>query len=270
MNNSAHPLDLATALVAMDEDRYTGRFTPAYANMVGPFGGVIAASMLNAVLLHPQRMGEPAALTVNFAGPISDAEFQISARPSRSNRSTQHWNIELLQDGEIAVTATALLAVRREGWSAQELAFPEVPPAEAVAPTTVPVPIAWVKSYQMRFIDGLLTMNGADSSDSSLSRLWVRDEPPRTLDFLSLTALADVFFPRVFLRRQMPCPAGTVSMTVYYHASGHELDSYGQQHVLACARANQLRNGFADQTAELWSNDGKLLVTTQQLVYYKA
>ena len=181
MNNSAHPLDLATALVAMDEDRYTGRFTPAYANMVGPFGGVIAASMLNAVLLHPQRMGEPAALTVNFAGPISDAEFQISARPSRSNRSTQHWNIELLQDGEIAVTATALLAVRREGWSAQELAFPEVPAAEAVAPTTAPVPIAWVKSYQMRFIDGLLTMNSADSSDSSLSLLWVRDEPARTI-----------------------------------------------------------------------------------------
>lgn len=270
MNTSIHPFDQATQLIPLDEGRYTGHITPAYANMVGPFGGVIAATMLNAVLLHPQRMGEPVALTINFAGPITAEPFQVNARPSRSNRSTQHWNIELTQHGEIAVTATAMLAVRREGWSSQELAFPQVPPAEQVAVATAPVPIAWVKHYQMRFIEGVLTMNSADSTDTSLSRLWVRDEPPRPLDFLSLTSLADVFFPRVFLRRQMACPAGTVSMTVYYHADSQELAAYGQQSLLACARANQLHNGFADQTAELWGADGKLLVTTQQLVYYKA
>ena len=270
MNNAAHPFDQATRLVALDEHHYQGYITPAYANMVGPFGGVIAATLLNAVMLHPQRLGEPVALTINFAGPISDAEFRISARPARSNRSTQHWNIELTQDGEIAVTATLMLAVRRDSWSAQELAFPDVLPPEQIAPASTPIPIAWIKRYQMRFIDGLLTMNPADSSDSSLSRLWVRDEPPRPLDFLSLTAMADVFFPRVFQRRQMPCPAGTVSMTVYYHHASHELAACGEQPLLACARANQLRNGFADQTAELWSRDGQLLVTSQQLVYYKA
>jgi len=270
MDTSAHPLDQAIHLVALEEDRYTGHITPAYANMVGPFGGVIAATMLNAVLLHPRRMGEPVALTINFAGPITDEPFRISARPARSNRSTQHWIIELTQHGEIAVTATAMLAVRRDSWSAQELTVPDVPPAEQITPSSAPVPIAWVKCYQMRFVDGLLTMNSADTSDSSLSRLWVRDEPPRPLDFLSLTALADVFFPRIFLRRQAPCPAGTVSMTIYYHTDSQELAAYGQQPVLACARANQMHKGFADQTAELWGADGKLLVTSQQLVYYKA
>jgi acyl-CoA thioesterase len=270
MNTTAHPFDQAIRLLAQDEGTYTGQITAAYANMVGPFGGVIAATLLNAVLLHPQHKGEPVALTINFAGPITDAEFQVSAQPVRTNRSTQHWNIALTQDGETAVTATAMLAVRRESWSAQELGFPDVPAAHALTPTLIPVPIAWVKNYQMRFIDGMLTMDGTGGSESSLSRLWVRDEPPRTLDFLSLTALADVFFPRVFVRRQMPCPAGTVSMTVYYHASGEELATFGQQPVLACARANQLRKGFADQTAQLWSHDGQLLVTSQQLVYYKA
>ena len=270
MTTPVHPLDQATRLVALDEGNYTGYITPAYANMVGPFGGAIAATMLNAVLLHPRRMGDPVALTINFAGPISDEAFQINARPARTNRSTQHWNIELTQHGETAVTASVMLAVRRDSWAAQELAMPDVPPAANVAVTTAAVPIAWLKSYQMRFIEGLPTMNSADSSDSSLSRLWVRDEPPRPLDFLSLTALADVFFPRVFHRRQVACPAGTVSMTVYYHVDSQELTAYGQQSVLACARANQLRKGFADQSAELWGEDGKLLVTTQQLVYYKA
>lgn len=270
MNIPAHPFDQATRLTKSEEGTYSGQITPAYANMVGPFGGVIAATMLNAVMQQPQRAGEPVALTINFAGPIADAPFQVNARATRSNRSTQHWYIELTQHGEIAVTATAMLAVRRDSWSAQELEFPQVPPAESVAPTITPVPIAWVKSYEFRFIEGLLSMNSADSSDSSLSRLWVRDTPPRPLDFLSLTALADVFFPRIFIRRQAPCPAGTVTMTVYFHASSQELAACGQQPLLACARANQLRNGFADQTAELWSAAGQLLVTSQQLVYYKA
>jgi hypothetical protein len=34
----------------------------------------------------------------------------------------------------------------------------------------------------------------------------------------SLTALADVFYPRIFLRRTRRVPVGTVSMTVYFHA----------------------------------------------------
>ena len=47
---------------------------------------------------------------------------------------------------------------------------------------------------------------------------WLRDDPPRPLDFASLTAMADVFFPRVWLRRATRVPVGTVSMTVYFHA----------------------------------------------------
>jgi hypothetical protein len=46
------------------------------------------------------------------------------------------------------------------------------------------------------------------SGDHSLSQLWMRDAPPRPLDFCSLAALADVFFPRVWLRRARQVPAG--------------------------------------------------------------
>jgi acyl-CoA thioesterase len=269
MISAEHPFDQAIRLVAQSNDEFSGQFTPAYANMVGPFGGVIAAVMLNSVLQSPQRLGEPVALTVNFAGPISSEPFTLKARAARTNRSTQHWTVELSQNGEVAVTATAMLAVRRESWSAQELQCPTVPPVDEVS-TATPIDFAaWTHSYQMRFIDGLLTFQAEDKSDSSQTRLWVRDEPARPLDFQSLSALADVFFPRVFLRTQAPCPAGTVSMTTYFHVSSQQLAAYANQHLLACARANQLCNGFADQTAELWGSDGQLLVTSQQLVYFK-
>ena len=59
--------------------------------MVGPFGGITAAVLLRAIESHPDRLGEPVALTVNFAAPIVDGEFEISRRAPRTNRTNQHW-----------------------------------------------------------------------------------------------------------------------------------------------------------------------------------
>ena len=110
--------------------------------------------------------------------------------------------------------------------------------------------------------------DGAEGTDS-LTRLWVRDEPPRPLDFASLTALSDIFFPRVWLRRAKFVPIGTVSMTVYFHADQAQLQATGTGYLLGQAQAQAFHNGYFDQTAQLWNEAGELLVTTHQVVYYK-
>jgi hypothetical protein len=89
------------------------------------------------------------------------------------------------------------------------------------------------------------------------------------LDFASLTALSDLFFPRVFLRRARLVPVGTVSMTVYFHASAEQLAQTGTGYLLGQTRAQAFRNGYFDQTSQLWNEAGILLVTTHQIVYYK-
>src|SRR5690606_13158271 len=91
-----HPLDETLALVA-DGDALTGRITPAWGNMIGPYGGAIAAVMLQAVMQHGERQGEPLSLTVNYAAPIADAAFRVTATPLRTNRSSQHWQVVLTQ-----------------------------------------------------------------------------------------------------------------------------------------------------------------------------
>ena len=107
------------------------------------------------------------------------------------------------------------------------------------------------------------------SGETSQSQLWVRDTPPRVLDFGSLTSMADIFFPRVYLRRALRVPAGTVSMTVYFHANGPQLAQSGTGFLLAQARSQAFRDGFFDQTAQLWNEAGHLLATTHQIVYFK-
>ena len=280
-----HPFDEALTLTpvapgAHESERsahghFEARPHPAYANMVGPFGGVTAAQALAPVLAHPQRLGEPLALTVNFAAPVLDAPLRLEARPVRTNRSTQHWAVTLQQtDAQgvdaVVATATAVTAARRETWSATDAPMPDVPPpAEVPRDRFGARGPAWVRRYDLRPLAGALPAEWDGREADSHSRLWLRDDPPRPLDFLSLAAMADVFFPRVWRRRARMTPVGTVSMTVYFHASAAELAATGEQYLLGQARAQSFFNGFFDQSAELWNPAGHLLATTHQIVYYK-
>lgn len=285
MAHDGHPFDQAIALVAQGPDRWRGHTRAAYWNMVGPFGGITAATVLQAVLRHPQCLGVPVALTVNYAAALVAGPFTVTARAARTNRSTQHWVVEVTQeapgadgraDTGVVLTATVLTALRRDTWGIQDTPMPAVPmPQDVVSPPPWHAPIEWIKRYEVLQLQGPLPgeWDGAVSTlgpdEASLSRLWMRDAPPRPLDYASLAALADVFFPRVYLRRARRVPAGTVSMTVYFHADDALLREVGDGYVLGQARAHAFHAGFHDQSAQLWSACGKLLATSLQMVYYK-
>lgn len=265
-----HPFDDAIALAPLATGQWQGRTSAVYANMVGPFGGTTAAVLLQAVLQHPQRQGEPIAQTVNYLAPVADGAFDLAAQPVRTNRSTQHWLVQLLQGGEVAANATVVLALRRDTWGAAELAPHDVPAAASLprAPTTgLP---AWTRAYDMRFIPGEepWPFDGQERAHAT-TRLWVRDEPERPLDFASLASLCDVFLPRIYVRRRQRTPIGTVSLTTYFHADAARLAEQGARPVLGVARAQAYHRGFFDQSAEVWGDGGVLLASTHQIVYFK-
>jgi hypothetical protein len=79
-----------------------------------------------------------------------------------------------------------------------------------------------------------------------------------------------VFYPRVFRRRARFAPAGTVSITTFFHADAAALAAQGARPVFARARARCFVQGFHDQSAEVWGDDGSLLASSHQVVYYKA
>ena len=236
--------------------------------MVGPFGGVTAAVMLQAVMQHPERLGNPVSLTVNFCAGVAEGAFEVMAKPARTNRSTQHWQMELVQAGEVVITATAVTAVRRSTFSSNESPMPAVAAAHNLQ-RAQPPKLPWTQRYDMRSITGHLPATWDGTEGDTLTQMWVRDVQERAVDFASLTALADSFFPRVYLRRKTFVPIGTVSMTVYFHADAAELAALGSGFVLGQAKAQCFFNGFFDQTAQLWSGAGTLLATTHQVVYYK-
>ena len=266
-----HQLDMAIELSG-DPDRYIGHVSPAYQNMVGPFGGVTAATILQSVLIHPERVGSPISLTVNYLGPIKEGELVIRPKLLRANRSNQHWMVELLQDEDIYASATCVFAERKDTWAGEEIAFPEVGSPELNAPLAeLPMLPKWVKQYEMRFVNGNpFDLEKKDNRENlSESLVWMADKPKRNIDFVSLTALADAFFPRFIVRNRKFVPCGTVSMTIHFHALEEDLAELTSTKVLGRARASKFSGSYFDQTGELWGENKKLLATTSQMVYYK-
>ena len=65
--------------------RYAGHTAPACWNMIGPYGGITAALVLQAVMRHPDRLGEPITLTVNLPGRCPPGPFEAHAVALRTN-----------------------------------------------------------------------------------------------------------------------------------------------------------------------------------------
>jgi acyl-CoA thioesterase len=269
--NELHPLDQATKLVRLGPERVEGRTSEFYSNMGGPFGGFTAGVLLRAVMDDARRQGPPVALTVNYCAAIADGAFEISVRERRTGKSTQHWSLELTQGDRVAATASVVCGARRPVWSHHPALPPKIAPPQELPAFDTAKRFGWVQRYEMRFARGEIDFQPRDPADlrDPTSLLWMRDNPQRPLDFVSLAALSDAFIIRAFVVRGVFVPVGTITLTTYFHADDAALAEQGSDPLLGYATANIFADGFADQTAQLWGRGDRLLATSAQIVWYK-
>jgi acyl-CoA thioesterase len=271
LTRTQHLFDEATRVTAGDS-RWQGQTSDDYWAFVGPFGGATAATILRALIDHPERSGDPLSLTVNYCAPIAQGAFDLDVRLVKANRSSQHWCVELTQGGgEVATLATAVFAERRPSWSHQQAEYPQATPFEQILPYPR-IKASWANQYDFRFVEGHPDFSGAkkDAPASAFSKLWVSDRVPRKIDALSLMSMSDAFFGRVFHARRELVPFGTVSLTTYFHTDTDDLAAEEISRVLAVADAKIFHKSYGDQNGELWSPNGRLLATTTQIAYFKA
>lgn len=268
-----HPFDEATALLGTPEGVRRGRTSDAYWTFISPFGGVSAATALRAVLEHPHRAGDPLAVTVNFCAPIERGEFAVHVRRARANRSSQHWQVEFHQGAseDAVLTASIVTALRRESWHHQPARPPMLPPFATMAPFDNGRSLPWVAQYGFRFAEGLHPPADTvpEPPRSARTLLWLQDAQPRPLDFLSLLAMSDAFFGRIFQVIGRIPPFGTVSMTTHFHAGADELAAQGDAPLAGLADARIFHRRFCDQSAELYGERGQLLATSTQIAYFR-
>jgi hypothetical protein len=218
-----------------------------------------------------RRQGVPVALTVNYCAALAEGTFEILCRERRTGRSTQHWYVELTQEGRVAATATIVCGARRPVWSHLTAQPPKIAPPHALPVFDGGNRFGWLGRYEMRFAKGEVNFMARDPADlrEPVSLLWLRDRPDRPLDYVSLAGLSDAFIIRAFVVRGVFVPVGTVTMTTFFHADDEAMCAQGSEPLLGHATAHFFSGGFFDQAAELWGTDGRLLATSTQIVWYK-
>ena len=104
----------------------------------------------------------------------------------------------------------------------------------------------------MRFVEGfpVVRANPAAEPGSAFSKLWIGDDVPPTIDHLSLMAMSDAFFARIFHARGEMLPFGTVTIPTYSHADADDLASENIACLLAVADAKRFHNSYGDQPAD--------------------
>jgi acyl-CoA thioesterase len=267
-----HPFDAALALTPIAKDRQRGETSPYFGNFNGQFGGGTAAILLKAIMNRPDVAGAPVSLTVNFTAAVKPGPYEISVRPVRIGRTLQHWAAEMSQGETIAAAALATFGQRASAWVHAPLAPPEAPSPEEVALTDSAGSPGWSGHYDFRFMEGSLAgLRGApplSEPGSARSLLWLRHAVPRPLDFPGLACASDAFFVRLIQVRNTFPAMGTVSITTQFHADEAMLAAQGDAAMLCRVDSRIFRGNFHDQTAELWSRDGRLLATSHQMVWY--
>lgn len=228
------------------------------------WGGYALGLMMKAILAEPQRQGDPISMTVSYVGALGDAEIQVSNRILRQGGSLEFWRSEVSQNGGAPAAHGDFILGRRKstkrfGW----ISMPEAPAPEDLP--IAPVPVGFLQAYELR---GPYPFPKGDGSSVSLA--WTRFKDGRALDYVNLAMAADRFPPRhVAVYGWTGQPNSTISLSAYFHATAAEVAAVGNDFVLSYAEGRSGSDSVFDMTASIWRRDGLLLLTTEQLCWYR-
>ena len=245
------------------DGRWLAHADPDHESITGMFGGWTSAVVLNAVMRSSQTAAVPVSLTINFVGSISaGADVAVEVERIGGSRSIQHWRAAV-RNGELDVLATAMvvLAERRTTDPHVELTMPPAPDPATLEQIHAPPPQGLQTEIRL--------VSGEFASGRTAGSMWVKDASGRALDHLHLAYLADQYAPRSFFWGVGLRPSATITMSIYFHATAKEISAVGADYILNEAFGTRGESSTSGQQARLWSRDGTLLATSEQLCWYR-
>jgi hypothetical protein len=90
LTKTPHLFDDATQVIAGDSC-WQGKTSPDYWAFVGPFGGCTAATVLRALMDHPERAGDPLSLARRTRQSPASRPRRRPASSPRSSAATSGW-----------------------------------------------------------------------------------------------------------------------------------------------------------------------------------
>jgi acyl-CoA thioesterase len=263
---SMNEFDESIALAPAAAHEWTGRADPRREATTGMFGGWTSALLLKAVLSDAVDAGSPVSHSIHFLNAvIPGSALTVRTRPLGGSRALSTWQAELLPQGAQgpAAVATVVLAKRRESFGFTDAVMPEAPPPDAL-PKFHP-PGTFGQRSLVRPVHGFPIFNRADAR----SVFWLRETSGRAIDAVQLAYLVDNYPPRSWTRRTEPGPYSTITLAAYFLATDAELAQLGDDDVLLDVTSSRAEASTVAAHARIWSRDGVLLATTEQLGWFR-
>ena len=254
--------DEDTGLRPLDGDVYEGHILDRWWTPRGPLGGyVMAIIMRGLVAAVADEERQPRSLTVHFLRPPQSGPVVVRPKVERAGRSLTTASARLEQGGELLALGLAAFSKAWPGPLLAEAPMPEVDPPGAREPTQPPAGMPAVTfrgqlTMQPRFGDP--PFSRADRAETGG---WLGLLEERPLDALTVLVLADAWYPAPWPRLEALAPAPTIEMTVHFRAPLPLPDSL----LLGHFRTRLVRDGFFDESGELWAPDGALVAQSRQL-----
>ncbi|WP_334163922.1 thioesterase family protein [Phenylobacterium sp.] len=256
-------------LTAAGPGRWTTHAGLEWRNPNGPlWGGYPIGLCLRVMAAEPEATGEPLSITLTYVAALVAGEIEIRTRRLRQGGSIGVWEVDLRPAGADQVSVQAIVTMAKRP-ATPPFAFAKMP--DAPDPESLPSPMSpggarhfGAQAFERRTAESFPIRPAA----SSYSTAWVR---PRLgpWDKALLGMLTDNSPPRAFYAFGHTVMTTTLSLTVYLHATAEEVGAAGRDYLLVEYEGRVGGGGASDERSSYWRRDGKLLATSEQLVWYR-
>ncbi len=259
-----HPLDEATRVTRLSDDRFSADLSIKYWGYTAAHGGYLAALLLRAMTERVDDAArQPRSLTVHFLKGPSPGPVEVHTELLRAGGKLSSLTARLVQEGATTTFAIAAFGAPFEGEGFQQHAMPHVPPVES-CPRMPPSKVEIDHRFEHHPCFGGAPFSGASEA---LIGGYSRFEAPRTIDALTLTVLCDAWWPALFpaltdKKQAGACP--TIDLTIHFRAQLPLIGASPDDYVLVQLQSEALAHGYLDESCRIWSKQGVLLAQTVQ------
>jgi acyl-CoA thioesterase II len=240
----------------------------------GPCGGYVATFLLRAAGAH-SGLPRPASLSCHFLGVAEFAPVDLETVTLRGGRRSESVRVRMSQEGRPIAEALVWVVDETEGLAYDWTVRPDVPPPRALPTVADLMPEG---DPPFRFWDNLVWTPidwvpfdewAATGPHAPENQAWYRFQPTpaftdRYVEAARVTIVADILgwptahraVPPEEDRRWM---APNLDVAVAFHQ-----DPAGSEYLLVDATAPLATGGLIGASGRVWSEDGRLLATTQQ------
>ncbi len=252
----------ATAVVEVTPQRYRAELSRDWWVRSAPNGGYCAAIMLRSLLASEvDHALIPRSLHLQFMAPPESGAVEIVVRAVRRTRSLSIVDAVMIQSGQELLRATVTSSRPRAGIGFDDLPMPGVAPARQCPRVESWVPVN--ERCELRRAFG-----SSAPGERALTGGWIRLRQPPPFEAVTLAFLWDAWIPAPLMRTlESPCRGHIVTLeaSLYFKRCLRGSAIGSEDSLLLRVESTTAESGFVEESGELWSPSGELLVQSRQL-----